>query len=106
MTSLKSIWIFPIVLAIAVALACTNESAKAPDVTGSVRQALDQAGLKDVSVSQDRDKNVVALTGNVASDSDKSQAESIAKSIAGNQVVSNQIAVRPPGRGHGEESGV
>jgi osmotically-inducible protein OsmY len=33
----------------------------------------------------------------VASDSDKLQAESIAKSIAGTQVVSNQIAVIPPG---------
>lgn len=32
-----------------------------------------------------------------ASDADKAQAESIAKSYAGTQVVSDQIAVRPPG---------
>jgi len=58
---------------------------------------LDQAGLKEVSVSQDRDKGVVTLGGKVAADSDKSAAESLAKSIAGVQVVSNQIEVIPPG---------
>jgi osmotically-inducible protein OsmY len=53
--------------------------------------------VKHVSVSQDRDKNLITLTGKVASDNDKLQAESIARSIAGTQVVSNQISVRPPG---------
>ena len=61
-----------------------------------IRKSLDQAGLKDVSENQDRDKGVVTLGGHVPSDGDKSQAESIAKSIAGGQVVSNQIAVIPP----------
>ena len=53
-------------------------------------------GFKDVSVDQDRDKGVVTLGGHVATDSDKSQAETIAKSNAGGQVVSDQIAVLPP----------
>jgi hyperosmotically inducible periplasmic protein len=97
MTSLKSATIFLVVFVIAASLGCTNTSTKAPDVTASIRQALDQAGLKDVSVSQDRDKNLITLTGKVASDNDKMQAESIARSIAGTQVVSNEIAVRPPG---------
>jgi osmotically-inducible protein OsmY len=48
-------------------------------------------------VSQDRDKNLITLTGKVVGDNDKRQAESIARSIAGTQVVSNQISVRPPG---------
>ena len=69
---------------------------KSPDVSDSIRKSLDQAGLQDVSVSQDRDKGVVTLGGHVPSDGDKSQAESIAKSIAGGQVVSNQIGVIPP----------
>ena len=77
--------------------ACTNHPPKAPDVTNTVRQALDQAGLNDVSVSQDRDKNVVTLSGKVASDNDKTRAESIARSVAGTQVVANEIAVRPAG---------
>jgi hyperosmotically inducible protein len=85
-----------VILAMACGLACTSK-AKAPDVSSSIRQALDQAGLKDVKVSQDRDKNVVNLTGNVSSDNEKTQAESIAKSIAGDQVVSNEIGIRPAG---------
>jgi hyperosmotically inducible periplasmic protein len=76
--------------------ACSNTPSKSPDVADSIRKSLDQANFKDVSVSQDRDKGVVTLTGTTASDSDKAQAESIAKSIAGSQVVANEIAVRPP----------
>ena len=76
---------------------CSSSPTAAPDVTGNIRTSLDQAGLKDVNVSQDRDKGVVTLTGTTASDSDKSQAEAITRSIAGTQVVANQIAVRPPG---------
>ena len=82
---------------LAVTAACSDTPTKSPDVTDNLRRSLDQAGLKDVGVSQDRDKGVVTLTGTTASENDKSQAESIAKSIAGPQVVSDQIAVRPPG---------
>jgi len=76
---------------------CATTSAKSADVSGKIRTSLDQAGFKDVSASQDRDKGVVTLGGHVAAERDKSQAESIARSIAGTQVVSNQIAVIPPG---------
>jgi hyperosmotically inducible periplasmic protein len=72
-------------------------ASKSPDVTDPIRQSLNQAGLKDVSVSQDRDKGVVTLDGHVRADADKAQAESIAKSMAGTQVVADQIAVIPPG---------
>ncbi|HEY1679325.1 MAG TPA: BON domain-containing protein [Candidatus Sulfotelmatobacter sp.] len=81
---------------IAVGLACSHQ-AKAPDVKANIENSLNQAGLKDVTVSQDRDKAVVTLSGNVQSEADKSQAASIAQSIAGSQVVANQIAVRPTG---------
>ncbi|MGA8763700.1 MAG: BON domain-containing protein, partial [Candidatus Sulfotelmatobacter sp.] len=76
---------------------CTKTSTKSPDVSDSIRRSLDQAGLKDVSVAQDRDKGVVTLSGNVPADGDKAQAESIAKSIAMGQVVADEIAVIPPG---------
>jgi osmotically-inducible protein OsmY len=76
---------------------CSTASSKSADVSATIRASLDQAGFKDVSASQDRDKGVVTLSGHVAADADKAQAESIAKSIAGNEVVSNQIAVLPPG---------
>jgi hyperosmotically inducible protein len=84
-------------LAVGTLAGCSTESAKAPDVSGSIRTSLDQAGLKDVSVTQDRDKSVVTLGGHVATDGDKGQAESIARTMAGIQVVANQIAVLPPG---------
>ena len=84
-------------LAVGSLVGCSNASSKSPDVSDNIRKSLDQAGLKAVSVSQDRDKGVVALSGSVASDADKSQAASIATSIAAGQVVSNQIAVLPPG---------
>jgi hyperosmotically inducible protein len=76
---------------------CSSSTPKAADVSDSIRHALDQAGLKEVSETQDRDKGVVTLGGHVGVDSDKAQAESIARSIAGSQVVSNQIAVIPVG---------
>jgi len=84
-------------LALGSMLGCSKVSAKSPDVSDSIRKSLDQAGLKDVSVSQDRDKGIVTLSGQVASENDKSQAESLAKSIAGTQVVADQIAVIPVG---------
>ena len=76
---------------------CSTTPTKAPDVSAGIRQSLDSANLKDVSVSQDRDKGVVTLGGHVPADADKDQAESIAKSMAGPQVVANEIAVIPPG---------
>jgi hyperosmotically inducible periplasmic protein len=79
------------------ALAGCSGTTASPDVTAAIRSTLDQAGLKDVSVSQDRDKGVVTLGGKVASDDGKMQAESIAKSLSGSQVVADQIAVLPPG---------
>jgi hyperosmotically inducible protein len=78
-------------------LAGCSGTAASPDVADGIRKSLDQAGFKDVSVSQDRDKGVVTLGGQVGSENDKSQAESLAKSLAGAQVVADQIAVIPKG---------
>jgi len=91
---------FAISLAISLTISLTtacSERPKAPDIANDIRHALDQAGLNEVSVSQDREKSVVTLTGKVATDDDKGRAESIARSIAGAQVVSNEIGVRPAG---------
>ncbi len=77
-------------------LGCSHSPTQSPDVSDSIRKSLDQAGLKTVSVSQDRDKGVVTLGGNVASSDEKSQAESLARSLASGEVVSDEIAVLPP----------
>jgi hyperosmotically inducible protein len=97
MKALKACLSLLAVVAVGTLVGCSTTSTKTADVSGSIRTSLDQAGYKDVSVSQDREKGVVTLGGHVAADGDKSQAESIARSLAGAQVVSNQIAVIPPG---------
>lgn len=76
---------------------CSGTATRSPDVQDNIRKSLDQASLKDVTVSQDRDKGIVTLGGQVVTESDKSQAASIAKSFAGTQVVADQIAVVPVG---------
>jgi osmotically-inducible protein OsmY len=97
MKALK-LWLPLLAVVVAGTLAgCSKPSSKAADVSDAIRSSLDQAGLKDVSVSQDRDKGVVTLGGHVAAEGEKSQAEAIARSLAGSQVVANQIAVTPPG---------
>ena len=71
----------------------STDSTKSAALSDSIRKSLDQANLKDVSASYDRSTGVVTLGGQVEMGRDKSEAESIVKSIAGGQAVSNQIAV-------------
>ena len=84
-------------IAVGALMGRARASGKSPDVSDSIRKSLDQAGLKDVSVSEDRDRGVVTLGGQVASENNKFRAESVAKSFAGSQVVANEIAVVPLG---------
>jgi osmotically-inducible protein OsmY len=77
-------------------LAGCSEAPKSPAVSDNIRKSLDQSGLHDVSVSQDRDKGVVTLSGKVPTDAEKGRAEQIAQSQAAGQVVANQVEVLPP----------
>ena len=97
MRTVKQYLVILMLVAVGSIISCSRASTKSPDVSDSIRKSLDQAGLKAVSITQDRDKGVVTLGGNVAADADKAQAESIATSIAAGQVVANQIEVIPPG---------
>lgn len=85
------------VVAAGILIGCSTISTKSPDVSEGIRASLDQAGLTEVSISQDRDKGIVTLSGHVASDAKKLQAASVATKLAGAQVVSNEIAVLPLG---------
>ena len=87
-------------VALGTLVGCSASSTRSAGISDGIRTSLDQAGLKGVSVTEDHDKGVVTLSGHVALEDDKSQAESIAKSVAGAQVVSNQIAVIPAGAEH------
>jgi len=78
-------------------LAACSQTVKPPTIAASIRSALDQAGFKKVSVDEDRGKGVVTLGGSVGADADKAQAEALAKSLAGGEVVADQIAVLPLG---------
>ena len=84
-------------LAAVIFAGCSRTSTKSPEVSDNIRKSLDQAGFKDVSVGQDRDKGIVTLGGKVTSENDKAQAETLAKSLAVGQVVADQIAVVPVG---------
>ena len=97
MKTLKVCLTMLMLIAVGSLMGCSGVSKQSPDVSDIIRKSLDQAGLKSVSVTQDRDKGVVTLSGNVAADADKAQAESIAKSLATGQVVANQIEI---GRAH------
>jgi hyperosmotically inducible periplasmic protein len=79
---------------------CSRSDTRSPAVADEIRKSLNQVGYKDVSVSQDREKGVVTITGHVPFASDKQQAESIAKSMAVGQVVADEIEVLPTGAEH------
>ena len=83
-------------MAIGALVGCST-APQTPDVAGSIRQSIGQAGIKNVSVDQDRTKGVVTLGGHVLVDADKVRADQIARSLAGGQVVANQIEVTPQG---------
>lgn len=70
--------------------------AQHPDVKDAVDQAMTRNDLGVVKVSQDRDKGVLTLTGDVDSNAKKMQAEEVAKQAAPEYVVANELAVRPP----------
>jgi hyperosmotically inducible protein len=67
-----------------------------PDEKSAVTNSLSSNNLSNVSVSQDRDKGVMTLTGNLDSQDAKSQAESLTKQAAPDYTVANEIGVRPP----------
>ncbi|MEO8483454.1 MAG: BON domain-containing protein [Acidobacteriota bacterium] len=77
--------------------ACSPAPAQSPDVSDSLRTSLDNGGLKDVSVKQDREKGVLTLGGSVTNDADKARADAVAKALDPRDVVANEIKVLPPG---------
>lgn len=81
------------------AVACSTQRAQTPSYKDNVSKALDQAGLKDVKVSEDTDKNLINLTGKVQAPEQKTQAEEIARTNAPGRIVSNEVSIEPPGEG-------
>jgi hyperosmotically inducible periplasmic protein len=93
-----SIAIFTVILAATFTLAgCSRDNH--PDVKYAVDSAMTQNGLGVVKVSQDRDKGVLTLKGEVESEDQESQAENIARQAAPGYTIANELGVTPPGMG-------
>jgi hyperosmotically inducible protein len=75
---------------------CHNQAAH-PDEKSAVTASLNSSNLSSVSVSQDRDKGVITLSGDVSSGDQKSQAENLAKQAAPDYTIADEIGVRPAG---------
>jgi hyperosmotically inducible protein len=86
-----------VLLSGALILAGCNTQPTHPDNKAAVVSSLGSSNLSDVSVSQDQEKGVITLTGNVNSSDQKTQAESLAKQAAPGYTIANEIGVRPPG---------
>src|SRR5919198_2750876 len=84
-----------LVALLTLAVACSRQNQAS--YKDSVQKSLEQAELKDVNVSEDRDKNTITLSGTLHSDDAKQKAEDVAKAAAPNRVIVNEIAVRPVG---------
>lgn len=84
-------------LLLSVVLGCSSEKASTPDIKDQISKALANAGYNDVKVAVNNDKELVTLTGDVKTQEDKENAESLAKTTAAGFIVSNEIGVRPQG---------
>lgn len=93
----KLISIAIVLLTLAFAVACSQQKANSPDAKPAVQDALKAAGYNNISVSQDRDKGVITLTGDVPTDADKDKVQTIAQGAANGMVISNEVGVRPQG---------
>src|ERR1700745_3844673 len=63
----------------------------------AVKNALKQADLQEVTVSDEANKNTITLGGAVHSEEAKARAAEVAKSAAGNRQIANEISVQPVG---------
>jgi hyperosmotically inducible protein len=74
--------------------ACSHRDVSYKD---DVKKALEQAELKDVTVSEDLDKNTITLGGTLHSDDAKAKAAEVAKAAANTRIIANEISVQPVG---------
>jgi len=95
--NLKRLIVIPLLLA-GLGLACSSPR-KTNDTSykDNVQRALEQADLKDVTVSEDRDKNTITLGGTLHSDDAKRHAGDVAQANAGSRIIANEISVQPVG---------
>jgi osmotically-inducible protein OsmY len=76
--------------------ACTKQAGRQSE-SDAVKRALEQADLKEVTVSDDASKNTITLGGTLHSDEAKAKAADVAKSAASDRIIANEISVQPVG---------
>jgi osmotically-inducible protein OsmY len=76
------------------ATACNKTN---PNYRDQVKSALEQADLKNVTVTEDANKNTITLGGTLHSDDAKNRAGNIAQANAGSRIIANEISVEPVG---------
>lgn len=90
---MKALATFSILCALLLSVACTNTAS----YKDGVEKALQQADLKDVTVSEDTDKNTITLGGTLHSDEAKAKAAEVAKSASNTRIIVNEVSVQPVG---------
>jgi len=89
---------FSLLIAIPVLLvgfACSSRNTNS--YKDAVNAGLEQADIKDLTVSEDVDKNTITLDGVVHSDEMKRKASDVASANAGPRLIVNELSVQPVG---------
>jgi hyperosmotically inducible periplasmic protein len=74
-------------------IGCSQHRANTPSEKRVVADALKAAGYDKVNIDEDRDKGVITLKGDIASQADKEKVEGIARQAANNSVIANELLV-------------
>jgi hyperosmotically inducible protein len=83
-------------LILAFALGCSQQRAN-PPAKENVEQALQQSGMNNINVDENRDKGVITLKGEVRTEAEKQRAGELAQQAAPGRVVANELLVKPAG---------
>ncbi|HEY7098772.1 MAG TPA: BON domain-containing protein [Terriglobales bacterium] len=94
---MKSFALSVAVIAMLIAGVACSQHAKTASYKDSVKNALEQAELKDVTVNEDADKNTITLGGSVHSNEAKQKAGEVAQTAAADRVIVNEVSVQPVG---------
>lgn len=92
----KLVWLVSL-LALVICVGASAQLGKGHSDSDAVKKALQQADLKDVSVSDDTSKNTITLSGTLHSEEAKARAGEIAHSAAPGRQIANEISVQPVG---------
>ncbi len=92
----KTLGIFA-VISLVVCMACSKQQNSRISYEDGVKNALKQAELTAVNVSEDAHKNTITLGGKVHSEDAKLEAARIAQTAGGDRLIVNEISVQPVG---------